>query len=139
MRLNFDVADRVRAALRQAPEPLRQDIERRRAGLLVLRPDGRGVHGLVAIRALTNDASKSAYVVRDGSSTPSGGSAHEDVFLEFRLRGGQVRVVTDAWFFPEGQASHFEQARFGEFRVDEGGAGLLTGLLDEDLRSLSRR
>src|SRR5690606_17083111 len=36
MRLNFEVANKVLTALRQAPESLRQDIERRRTGLLVL-------------------------------------------------------------------------------------------------------
>src|SRR5690606_24804353 len=125
----FGVAGEALARVRQSPESLRRDIERRRAGLLVLRPDGRGVHRLVALRALS-DA---------GRSIQGEGGAREDVFLEFRLRGSQVRVVTDAWFFPEGQAAHFEQARYGELRVDGQGAGLLTGLLDEALRPLSRR
>jgi len=163
MRLNFDVANKTLAALGRAPDALKQDIERRRAGLLVLRPDERGVHGLVAIRSLSNDTLTSGYAARDaggardeasvqseapaqggglaGDDGPvqSAGPTHDDVFLEFRLRGGQVRVVTDAWFFPEGQAAHFERARYGEFRVDQDGAGLLTGLLDEHLRPLSRR
>ncbi len=122
MRLNFDVADQVRTMLARTSDPQLQDIERRREGLLVLRPDAQGVHHLVAIRA-----------------TQENGNGQDDVFLEFRLRGGQVRVVTDAWFFPEGQAAHFEQARYGEFRVDEDGAGLLTGLLDKTLQPLTRR
>ncbi|TFL11537.1 DUF4401 domain-containing protein [Pusillimonas caeni] len=139
MRLNFDVANKALSALGQAPDALRRDIGRRGAGLLVLRPDERGVHGLVAIRALSNGTSKSAYVASGGSPVQPAGSDYDDVFLEFRLRGSQVRVVTDAWFFPEGQAARFERARYGEFRVDQDGAGLLTGLLDERLRPLSGR
>lgn len=128
MRLNFDVANQVQAMLARTSDPLLQDIERRRGGLLVLRPDAQGVHQLVAIRA-----------AQGNGPAQENGNGQEDVFLEFRLRGGQVRVVTDAWFFPEGQAAHFEQARYGEFRVDEEGAGLLTGLLDKTLQPLARR
>jgi len=57
-------------------------------------------------------------------------------WLEFRLRDGRVRIVTDAWFFPEGSASRYEGARYGELRVDRSGRGLLTGLLDADLKRL---
>ncbi|AFK61069.1 putative membrane-anchored protein [Advenella kashmirensis WT001] len=39
--------------------------------------------------------------------------------------------VTDAYFFPEGQGEHFARARYGEFRVNQDGVALLTGLLDE--------
>ncbi|MGX9934006.1 GDYXXLXY domain-containing protein [Advenella kashmirensis] len=43
----------------------------------------------------------------------------------------RVLFVTDAYFFPEGQAEHFARARYGEFRVNQEGVALLTGLLDE--------
>jgi len=43
----------------------------------------------------------------------------------------RVLFVTDAYFFPEGQAEHFARARYGEFRVNQDGVALLTGLLDE--------
>jgi uncharacterized membrane-anchored protein len=51
--------------------------------------------------------------------------------LDFRMRSGGVRIVTDAYFFEEGTGSAFEAARFGEFRVNENGTALLTGLLNE--------
>lgn len=43
----------------------------------------------------------------------------------------RVMFVTDAYFFPEGQGEHFARARYGEFRVNQDGVALLTGLLDE--------
>ncbi len=43
----------------------------------------------------------------------------------------RVLFVTDAYFFPEGQGEHFARARYGEFRVNQDGVALLTGLLDE--------
>jgi len=131
MRLNFDVANKVQTMLMRTSDPLLHDIERRRGGLLVLRPDAQGVHHLVAIRA----AQEGPLQI---DSARENGNGQDDVFLEFRLRGGRVRVVTDAWFFPEGRAAHFERARYGEFRVDEGGAGLLTGLLDNMMQPLTR-
>jgi uncharacterized membrane-anchored protein len=54
--------------------------------------------------------------------------------LEFRIRSNgnnNVRIVTDAYFFEEGTGNAFETARFGEFRVNENGTALLTGMLDE--------
>ncbi|WP_397474176.1 GDYXXLXY domain-containing protein [Pusillimonas sp.] len=126
MRLSFDVANDAQTILRQAPDSLRQSIERRRAGWLVLRPDQHGVHRLVSLMPK-----------QDQAGLQDNGLAQEDVLLKFRLRNGQMRVVTDAWFFPEGQGAYFEQARYGEFRVDDDGAGLLTGLLDAELHSLS--
>src|SRR5690606_25407012 len=66
---------------------------------------------------------------RQMPSRIAGNSMSEDVLLKYRLRDRQIHVATDAWFFPEGRASHFEQARYGEFRVDQDGASLLTDLL----------
>ncbi|HBP31561.1 MAG TPA: hypothetical protein DD666_19390 [Advenella kashmirensis] len=43
----------------------------------------------------------------------------------------RVLFVTDAYFFPEGQGEHYARARYGEFRVNQDGVALLTGLLDE--------
>ncbi|PJX28271.1 hypothetical protein CAP48_03640 [Advenella sp. S44] len=43
----------------------------------------------------------------------------------------RVLFVTDAYFFPEGQGEHFARARYGEFRVNQDGVALLTGLLDD--------
>jgi uncharacterized membrane-anchored protein len=51
--------------------------------------------------------------------------------LEFRMRSGGVRIVTNAYFFEEGTGEAFEAARFGEFRVNENGTALLIGMLDE--------
>ena len=48
-----------------------------------------------------------------------------------RLKGDWV-LVTDAYFFPEGQGKAFEAARFGEFRVLPDGRALLIGLSAAD-------
>ena len=38
--------------------------------------------------------------------------------LRYRMRGSQVWLGTNAYFFEEGSARRYERARFGEFRVD---------------------
>lgn len=121
MRLDFQVSGQLNNALKQAPQAVRQAIETQRAGLLVLRPDKRGVHRLYEVVAL------------NGVDTEP-----NSVLLKFLMRRGGVKVVTDAWFFPEGQAAHFEQARYGEFRVNAEGTGLLVNMLDQQLRPLAQ-
>lgn len=52
--------------------------------------------------------------------------------LRYQLNAaGNIQIATDAYFFEEGRAPHFEQARYGEFRVAEDGRALLTGMRDE--------
>ncbi|MGH1382602.1 MAG: GDYXXLXY domain-containing protein, partial [Shewanella xiamenensis] len=43
---------------------------------------------------------------------------------------------SNSFFFEEGQADHFSQAKYGEFRVSERGELLLVTLLDEQLQPL---
>jgi uncharacterized membrane-anchored protein len=57
--------------------------------------------------------------------------APDEALLEYRMRNGQVRIVTDAYFFQEGHAGDFSRARFGELRVRPDGQALLVGLRDE--------
>ncbi|KAA0891152.1 GDYXXLXY domain-containing protein [Pusillimonas sp. ANT_WB101] len=75
----------------------------------------------------------------DGSVKQDGTAAVSDhaVVLAYRLAPhGEVHIGTDAWFFPEGQADRYAQARYGEFRVSKQGTGILLRLLDEQRRPL---
>ena len=55
--------------------------------------------------------------------------ADGEVPLRYRVRDNNVRIVTNAYFFPEGQAKRYEVARFGELRVGENGEALLVRML----------
>ena len=60
-----------------------------------------------------------------------------DRFILYRVRNGQVWLGTNAYFFEEGSAKRFADARFGEFRLDrESGEAVLVGLRDENLQAL---
>lgn len=43
----------------------------------------------------------------------------------------------DAWFFPEGQAGYFEQAKYGEFKTNAKGQALLFRLLNEKAQPMA--
>lgn len=59
-----------------------------------------------------------------------------EVPLRYRVRDRSVRIVTNAYFFPEGEAKRYEVARYGELRVADNGEALLVRMLGEDLKPL---
>jgi uncharacterized membrane-anchored protein len=62
--------------------------------------------------------------------------ASNEVLLRYRMREGEMKFATNAFFFQEGTAQRYEGARYGEFRVAPDGELLLTGLRDKDLKPL---
>ena len=62
-------------------------------------------------------------------------AANERLMPLKRMRRGWS-LVTDAYFFPEGQGKRFEAARYGEFRVLPDGRALLIGLSDAEARPI---
>jgi uncharacterized membrane-anchored protein len=62
--------------------------------------------------------------------------APNEMLLRYRMRNGQMKFATNAFFFQEGTARRYEAARYGEFRVAPDGELLLTGLRDKDLQAL---
>lgn len=72
------------------------------------------------------------YVRRDAGEPLAG----DESALRYRVRDGKVKFATNAFFFQEGHAKHYERARFGEMRVAPSGELLLTGLRGENLERL---
>ncbi|MCD6004118.1 GDYXXLXY domain-containing protein [Vreelandella alkaliphila] len=79
------------------------------------------------------DDASIAHFQRLDDGTPLGDDERR---LRYRLRNGDVRFATDAFFFQEGHAERFEPARYGQFRVNEHGELLLVALYDESLNRL---
>jgi uncharacterized membrane-anchored protein len=114
-----DVADAQDSApATPGPTGLTPEPTTLRAGFVIVRPDASNVGRFVRIQA--------------------GVQPHEptEVALPFRLGAHGVEVVTTAFFFEEGRAKDFDAARYGEFRVDETGLAILTGLRDERMQPL---
>jgi uncharacterized membrane-anchored protein len=87
-------------------------------GYLVVVPDVQGVAQPLRVQAAPQPHSK------------------QEVVLRYRVRAGGVRFVTNAYFFPEGEAVHYQQARYGELRVGDDGTALLVRLLGPDFQPL---
>jgi uncharacterized membrane-anchored protein len=62
--------------------------------------------------------------------------AADEALLRYRIRDGQVKLATNAFFFEEGQGDAYARARYGEFRVAADGDAILTGLRGADLAPL---
>jgi uncharacterized membrane-anchored protein len=62
--------------------------------------------------------------------------APDEFRMELTSRDGRWTLVSDAWYFKEGEAARWAGAKFGEFRVDPDGQALLVGLRGGDLQPL---
>jgi uncharacterized membrane-anchored protein len=88
---------------------------------------------------ISTDASGSAGLLVDSNRLATFNPDQEapGLRIRYRIRNGDVWLGTNAYFFEEGTARHYEGARFGEFRVDlDSGEAVLVGLADKDLAPL---
>jgi uncharacterized membrane-anchored protein len=60
----------------------------------------------------------------------------DELRIELSPKNGDWVLVTDAWFFKEGEGERWAQAKYGEFRVTPDGRALLVGLRGADLGAL---
>lgn len=57
--------------------------------------------------------------------------------VQLTPKNGRWVLVSDAWFFREGDGQRWEAARYGEFRVMPDGRALLVGLADAQLKTIA--
>ena len=57
--------------------------------------------------------------------------------LFYRMRG-EMRLGAESFFFQEGDASLYSNAKYGELKVDESGESVLVGLRDESFSPLKK-
>jgi uncharacterized membrane-anchored protein len=81
------------------------------------------------------DAQKRASFVAIDQQQPL---ADVQLQLQFRLRNGQVKFATNAFFFQEGTGEIYEAAKYGVFRVGAKGNLILTHLADAALQTLGQ-
>lgn len=60
----------------------------------------------------------------------------DELLLRFRKRGREIRLGAESFFFQEGHAQYYENARYGELRVAASGESVLVGLRDETFNQL---
>jgi uncharacterized membrane-anchored protein len=112
MRLNFSL-----------PPDLEKDLDglvTRQRPHVIARNDARGVARLLRL------------------ARPEAPLAPGEFRIELTPKNGAWILVTDAWFFREGDAAQWEKAKFGEFRILPNGAALLVGMADAQLKPIAR-
>ena len=111
--------DYMRLAFR-TPADVQSELgaQRRERRLVVARRDGRGVATLLR-------------TARAGEALAEG-----ELLLELTPKAGRWILVSDAWYFREGDAKRWEAARYGEFRATPDGRALLVGMADAELRPI---
>ncbi len=98
-----------------------QELEQQpRDGHLVLRLDEQGVGHFVRF---------------DAPETPL---APGEFKLRYRVRQDRVRLGAESFFFQEGHADRYAQARYGELRVAGSGSSVLVGLRDAERQPMGR-
>ena len=107
MALNFRIAQQVPRAEDDAPSQ----------GQLVLKRGANGVAVFDRVYA-------------------GGALALDERLLDYKVRERRARIVTNGYFFEEGQGGLYARAQYGELRVASSGQALLTGLRDADLRPI---
>ena len=118
MALQFHLADAVRDALRKKREHQRwRHYVEATDGYLVVGLDERGIGSFKYLHA--------------GQEL-----SDNQILMRYRVRSDRVKFATNAFFFQEGQGTHYQLARYGKFRVDDRGELLLTAMFDENLNKL---
>ena len=69
---------------------------------------------------------------------PAEPAAAGETAIELTPKDGDWVLVTDGWFFAEGDATLWAAARYGEFRLDGAGRALLVGMADAQLGPIGR-
>lgn len=65
-----------------------------------------------------------------------GATAADEVLLRYRIRNGQPKFASNAFFFQERQGDLYSLAAFGEFRVSPEGEAILVALRGADQQVL---
>lgn len=93
-----------------------------------------GADGKLVVRRNANNGVADFVRVHGGETLAPG-----EQLLRYRRRANGVRVATESFFFEEGRADVYAEARYGELRVSADGEALLVGLRGERFEPLGDR
>lgn len=111
MRLNYNIPSAT-------DESLHQDMKGQRPHVIARRDPATGVATLLRM-------AQAGAPLADG-----------EMRIELTPIGGRWMLVSDGWFFKEGDAKRWEAAKYGEFRVTPDGKALLVGMADDKLKTI---
>jgi uncharacterized membrane-anchored protein len=100
------------------------DVDRLERPVVRATLDERGVAGLDRL-------------VAANESADAPGTTANTLRLQLTPKNGRWVLVSDAWFFKEGDGERWQAARYGEFRVMPDGRALLVGMADAQLKPIT--
>lgn len=118
MALSFALENDIRAALGTQSDDLYLD---NTEGKVIVAKDAHGV----------------GQFVRLADSADTQPLAANEIALHYRVRNGQIKFATNAFFFQEGHAEAYEAAEYGLFRVNNQGDPLLTEMVNSDYKVIA--
>lgn len=68
---------------------------------------------------------------------PNSKLAKNEVLMAYRVRNHRVKIASNAFFFEEGSASRYEEAKYAKVMLNSKGEPLLKDLLDADLQRIT--
>ncbi len=113
MRLRFAIANEIRNQHREASADAEENLD----GYVWVTLDDKGVGSFY-------------------STSDDGGVEQHVVKMQYRIRDNRVQFATNAFFFQEGDAKLFDQAKYGAFKVSDDGELLLKAMYDQNLKLL---
>lgn len=127
MTLNFAIANDIRTALKSRYANDTRYWMMNHEGVVKVRLDEHGVAQFVRI-IMSDDMDKAV------NSGPEQTEKTNEIGLVFKVRQGNIKFATNAFFFQEGHAKDYEEAAYGVFAVNKAGNPLLKQLADKQYR-----
>lgn len=59
-----------------------------------------------------------------------------EYLINYSINQFRLNIGAESFFFQEGKANKYQQAKYGGIKIDENGNSLLIGLFDEELKQL---
>ena len=122
MALRFRMADKVLNALRHTRPKTKEGYQWRHKST--------GSGGYVVVDLDKRNIGTFKYLYNDKILSEN------EILMLYRIRNGAVKFATNAFFFQEGHGKYYQNARYGQFSVDDKGELLLVAMHDYKLNKL---
>ena len=128
MALDYAISDQIMEAIEteQKAKGERADSNKsynlNQEGLAIIKKDSQGVGHFMRLAESSEDNDSHIVLAKD------------EMLLYYRIRDDQLKLATNAFFFQEGHAEVYEEAKYGLFKVNEQGKPLLTHMVDAEFK-----
>jgi uncharacterized membrane-anchored protein len=117
MRLRFELANTLLKEIRESHKQNNNKRIENYEGQVIIRKDEKSIVSFVAL-----------YTDQE--------LAENHRLIPYKYRNGSIKFTTNAFYFQEGKANHFQKSEYGEFKMSDKGDIILVHMVDKDLKIL---